>query len=155
MSRDGVLGLLGLVLAAGYAWMAARLPESLLADAVGPQGLPRAYAIVLAALSLVLLLRAIASRQSAVEPTSAPTGAHSVRRAAGLLALGGLYLLVVPWAGYVVSIAALIAATTWYQGGRFSPRIALVAAGGAAVFWLLFVVLLGVPHPSGLWPDLL
>ena len=33
--------------------MAAGIPESLLADAIGPQGLPRTYALLLAALSLV------------------------------------------------------------------------------------------------------
>ena len=41
-----------LALAAGYFLLAAAIPESQLADAVGPQGLPRIYAFLLGALSL-------------------------------------------------------------------------------------------------------
>ena len=41
-----------LALSVGYYWMAAGIPTSQLADAIGPQGLPKTYAILLAALSL-------------------------------------------------------------------------------------------------------
>jgi hypothetical protein len=134
----------GLVLAAAYYAIAGDVPESPLADAVGPVGLPRIYAIVLAGLSLILIGQSLRGGR---ETDHAP----SVRRAFGLLVLGTIYIAVVPIAGYVVSIAALIAATTWYQGRLFNVRILLVAIVGAALFWLLFVVLLGVPHPPGLW----
>ena len=69
----------------------------------------------------------------------------------------------VPWVGYLVSIALLIAATAWYQGGTVTGerdtahparRILLVAASGAVVLWLLFVVLLGIPQPSGVWSEI-
>ncbi len=48
-----------LALAIGYYLLAAQIPESQLADAVGPQGLPRIYAYVLGGLSLVLIARAL------------------------------------------------------------------------------------------------
>ena len=149
MSRDGALGIAGLVLAAAYYVMASDLPESQLADAVGPQGLPKIYAAVLAGLSLILVTRSFSRRASSDEKTP------PLIRPVGLLAFGAVYIAIVPWAGYIVSIALLIAATTWYQGGLFNRRIALVAAGGAVLFWLMFVRLLGVPHPPGLWPSLL
>ena len=34
-------------------------------------------------------------------------------------------------------------------------QVVVIALGGAVVFWLLFVVLLGIPQPAGLWPSLL
>lgn len=149
MSRDGALGIAGLVLAGAYYLMAADVPESQLADAVGPQGLPKIYAGVLAGLSLILVTRSF-HRRANVDQKAPP-----LIRPLGLLAFGAIYLAVVPFLGYVVSIAALIAVTTWYQGGLFNRRILLVSVGGAVVFWLMFVRLLGVPHPAGIWPSLL
>ena len=77
-----------------------------------------------------------------------------VLRAAGMLVIGVIYLAVVPWLGYVVALAGLIAATTYYQGGGLNGRVALVALSGALFFWVLFVAVLGIPHPPGIWPSL-
>lgn len=153
MNRDGALGIIGLMLAGAYYLMAADVPESLLSDAVGPAGLPKIYAVVLAGLSLVLAGRGFRPSQAGRKGPSHAGG--DVARAAGLLALGAVYLAVVEYVGYVAAVALLIAATVWYQGGVFRPRILLVAAGGAALFWLMFVRLLGVQHPPGIWESLL
>ena len=147
MNRDLVFGAGCLALAAGYYLMAAVIPESALSDAVGPQGLPKTYAVVLAALSLVLIVRS--ARQSAAD--SRP---RSLARVGGMLLIGILYLTVVPWLGYVLSLTGLIAATTYYQGGGFSARVVMVAMSGAIFFWVLFVAVLGIPHPPGIWPSL-
>ncbi len=152
MSRDGALGIAGLVLAGAYYLMAADVPESQLADAVGPQGLPKIYAAVLAGLSLILVTRSVGGPNK-VRPTGEK--APPLIRPLGLLAFGAVYIAVVPWLGYVLAIAALIAVTVWYQGGIFNRRILLVSVGGAVAFWLMFVRLLGVPHPPGIWPSLL
>ena len=79
MSRDLQLGILALILAAGYYAAAAALPESLLADAVGPQGLPKIYAAVLAALALALIVRTLsaASRSAVSTPAAPPFAAAS------------------------------------------------------------------------------
>ena len=55
----------------------------------------------------------------------------------------------------MLSLAALIMATTYYQGGAWNRQVAAVAVSGAVVFWLLFVMLLGIPQPAGFWPSLL
>jgi hypothetical protein len=68
-----------------------------------------------------------------------------------MLVIGILYLAVVPSLGYVVSLAGLLAATTYYQGGRLNTRVAVVALSGAVFFWILFVFVLGIPHPPGIW----
>ena len=76
-------------------------------------------------------------------------------RVSGLLLSGAVYIAIVPWLGYVLSLAALIFATTYFQGGGLSRRVALVALSGAVCLWILFVWLLGIPHPPGVWPTLL
>ena len=174
----------------GYYLLAAQIPESQLADAVGPQGLPRIYAYVLGGLSLVLIARSL--RASSPEPISPPRsgrlqparpgppqGGHYVQeenapepepsareprawrrapnaqrasqvlRAFGVVVIGAVYIVVVPWLGYIVSLAALIAATTYYQGGGANRRVAIVSVSGALLFWLLFVAILGIQHPAG------
>ena len=146
-----------LALAVGYYLLAAQIQESQLADTVGPQGLPRIYAYMLGGLSLVRIaqsFRVSTSRAPKAERPE-PSRAHSrVLRPAGVIAIGAIYIAVVPWLGYVPSLAALIAASTYYQGGGFNRRVALVAVSGAVAFWLLFVALLGIQHPAGFWPSL-
>ena len=71
-----------------------------------------------------------------------------------MLVIGVVYLAVVPWLGYILSLAGLIAATTYYQGGGLNTRVAVVAVSGAVFFWVLFVAVLGIPHPPGIWPSL-
>lgn len=151
MNGDLVFGGACLALAVVYYVLAAAIPESQLADAVGPQGLPKIYAIGLGALSLILMARAM--RRSA-------TVDRGSFRFTGLLLIGAIYIAVIPYAGYVLSLTGLIAATAIYQerGFRLKPeamwRPVGVAVAGAIVFWLLFVQILGIQHPAGIWPDL-
>jgi ABC-type xylose transport system permease subunit len=148
-----VFGAICLALAAGYYLMAAAIPESALSDSVGAQGLPKTYAVVLGALSLILIVRASIQQRSHRNPPPA-TLPPAPFRIAGMLVIGILYLVAVPWLGYVLALTGLIAATTYYQGGGLNPRVALVALSGAVFFWVLFVAVLGIPHPPGIWPSL-
>jgi putative tricarboxylic transport membrane protein len=155
LNRDLVFGGATLALAVGYYLLAAQIPESQLSDAVGPQGLPRIYAYLLGGLSLILIVNSVrdtspASR--AERPT--PSVQSRVLRPAGVVAIGAIYIVVVPWLGYIVSLTALIAATTYYQGGGANRRVVFVAVAGALLFWLLFVAMLGIQHPAGFWPSL-
>lgn len=148
MNRDGVLGLLLLAVAATYYAAAAAIPPSTLADAVGPAGLPKVYAIVLGVLALGQLARA--RRGAAGGPA---VSRQLLLRVAGLLALGVVYLIAVPRIGYPLSIAILIIGTAYYQGGRLDRRVIAVGVGGAAFLWLLFVQLLGIQYPMGSWVE--
>jgi putative tricarboxylic transport membrane protein len=148
VTRDGVLGLGLLVVAAAYYLAAQALPESQLADAVGAAGLPKAYAAVLAVLAIVLLAGSWRSRADA---PAIPLG--TLRRVGGVLMIGVAYLLIVPWVGYPLAVAGLIIGTTFYQGGRLDGRVATVGILGALVPWLVFVQLLGVSQPPGAWVE--
>jgi putative tricarboxylic transport membrane protein len=144
MSRaaDVALGAGALALAGAYATMAAAIPVSLLSDAVGPGGVPTMIAALMGGAGALLLLRtALAAPQ---EEGSRPDHA----RAAGLLALLLLYALALPLLGYPIAIGLLAGAVAWFAGARGVAVIGF-AAGVAAFFWLAFVLLLGIPFPSG------
>lgn len=150
MNRDFALGCLMLAVAGGYYAAATLIPESQLADAVGPQGLPRIYAVALAGLSLILIAQSL---RSGVPPAPRPLP-PVLARVAGMLVIGVVYIIAAPWIGYIPSIAALILVTIYYQGGAINRRAALVSVSGAVFFWLLFVFVLGIPQPAGFWASL-
>lgn len=147
MTRDTTLGLLLLVLAGAYYRAAAALPESELADSVGPGGLPKVYAGVLALLA-VLLVAGSRRRVAGVPPAMT---AALLRRVGGLLALGVLYVALLPWVGYPVAIAGLLVGTAAYQGRRLDRQVVTVGVVGALVFWAVFEGGLGIQFPTGRW----
>ena len=151
MARDLSCAAILLIIAAGYYSVASHIGRSALADEVGPAGLPVVYAVVLAIVALVLagkavLLRAVDSAAAA----GGPALGFGLRRAGGVFAIGVGYVLIVPLAGYFLTLVLVIAAMALYQGERASARLATIAVAGAALFWLLFVRLLGIPMPA-LW----
>jgi len=164
MRGDLVLGIVTLAVAVLYYRMTAAIPQSVLADAVGPQGLPRVYAVVLVVLSCILIARSVPDvvrgtrtprRVEAPGHGPSKVGARShVRRAMGLLLIGVAYVAAAPYVGYLPALAVLIIATTHYQGRPLDTQTVAVGVGGAIVMWLFFVQLLGIPEPPGLWPDL-
>ena len=156
MPRDLAFGAATLVLSAVYYWMAASVPLSQLSDGIGPQGMPKVYSVILAALSLLLMAGAL--REPAPKKTEdseqangdEKTTASPLLRAAAVLLVGVVYLFVVPWVGYPIGIAALILATVYCQGASLNRSAVLIAICGAAFFWVLFVALMGIAQPPGI-----
>ena len=158
--REIILGCATLVLATAYYLQATRIPQSDISDVIGAQGLPRTYAALLALLSVILIGRAsMARRAAAAQEDPAIVATHRmsggvVWRTLGMLLIGILYVALVSWLGYLLSIAGLIAATIYFQGGKLNRVTWAVAFGGALVLWLLFVRILHIPHPAGIWPSI-
>ena len=167
MHRDVAFGGATLVLSVVYYGMAVSVPISQLADTIGPQGLPKAYALILAALSLILIARSIrdprsrvrdltfgirdANRAGAARSRISDLGSPSFRAVAVLL-IGVAYIMVAPWLGYLLSISLLILATTYCQGLSISRQSAILAFAGGVFFWLLFVMVMGIAQPPGFFP---
>jgi putative tricarboxylic transport membrane protein len=152
-SRDVWFGTVMLAVGLAYYWLTIRVPQSALDDAVGPVGLPRLYVVILVALSVVAIVRAALAgeRRDAQPRDDVPRRSW---RFAGMLLLGVLYVAIVPWLGYLPSIALLIAGTAWYQGGAINRRVLVVSASGALLLWLLFVAFLRIPQPPGAWTSI-
>lgn len=158
MPRDAVVGSVILAFAGLYWLGAGTIRHSSLDDSIGAAGLPNMLAALLAGLALLLILRSVAFSPRPAEGAGDEAqgeGATAHRRAVGMLALGVAYLLVVPYLGYGLSVALLVAAVALYNRQQPSLRLAAVTILIAVCFYLLFVRLLHIPLPPGIWPNLL
>ena len=155
MNKDIGSGALLLALAALYYWAMLQIPVSSLSDEVGAHGMPTVLAIALAVVSCLILGRGVVAALG-VSPEAAETSTDeddrtvaTLPRALGVIALGALYIAVASFAGYIPALAVLIFTTAIYEGLQLGWQPAAVAVGGAVVFWLLFVKLLGTEQPIG------
>ena len=149
MTKNIVCGVAGLALAVGYYLIADDLPRSLLSDPTGADGLPKLLAILLGLLSLALIASSILRIARGGEGEGEIVGMGRHLRAAGMVGLGVLYLLALPWLGYLATIFVFILAVALYAGTRLSLTPVAISATGAAVLWLTFVRLFGIPMPAG------
>jgi hypothetical protein len=161
MSRDFYAGSGLLIFAVVYYLAAAAIPASQLSDTVGPGGMPKSYGIALGILSILLIgqsllaqRRAVTARADAAAREKARQERYSALRALGMLAIGIAYLVLLPLIGYVLALALLIIAAAWYQEGARRRWLIPTAIVGAGVFWLVFVEVLKIDQPAGLWPTL-
>jgi hypothetical protein len=139
LRRDLACAAFGLALAGAY-WAAAdALPESLLADAVGADGVPKGLAVLLAVFSVLIGIKGFSKKDAPAK--------QDHRRPLGVAALGFLYVAAASFIGYLVSIALLAGGAALYYGAARRLGVALFALGTAALLWALFAGLLGIPMP--------
>ncbi len=152
MARDLTCSAVLLVIAGTYYALASRIGSTALADEVGADGLPLTYAVLLGALGAALGIKTLFAywlRRDAGARGDVPRApVYVLSRAAGTLALGGVYVAVLTVLGYWLSLALLLPAMAAYQGEAIGRRLLLVTLGGATAFWLIFVWLLGIPMPG-------
>lgn len=146
LARETVLGALAILIAGLYLAGAASIQQSLLADAVGADGVPRMIGYGMAGVGVALIARGV-FRPAKLKEDALPVQAHL--RALGLLALLIAYLVAVPWLGYGLAIAALLGATALYAGARPGVTVLCASVAGAILFWLMFKLLLGIQMPAG------
>ena len=151
MFKDLLSGIVLVCAAAAYYVASRSIQVSSLEDEFGPHGLPNLLAVALGGIGVLLGAKGAWGLRK-VRSVAVATGSEGNRpwRAAGLLAIGFGYILIVDKLGYPVALALMIAAVAWYKGSKPGWRMAAIALGGAAVFWLLFVWLLDVAQPTGL-----
>lgn len=159
MQRDIILGLCLLAFSGLYWLGASDIVESGMDSGVGAQALPKGLAYALAALSVLLIAQAMARKALAGgEPELDEEQAHFLKsnhvRAFGVLVIGAVYLAIISYTGYLVGLFLLMAATAVYMGRKPSLLLAAIMATGAALYWLLFVEVLHVPLPAGIFAGL-
>jgi hypothetical protein len=152
LGRDDLLGVAMIVLAAAY-WAAAdRIPVSLLADAVGADGVPKMLALALGILGTLLFAAARLKPAGPEEPAADDAEQRrATLRAAGLFAGLAAYALLLPALGYPLALALLIGGSAAYAGARPSPVLLMIAIAGGLGFWMFFAKGLGVILPLGVW----
>jgi putative tricarboxylic transport membrane protein len=159
-----ITGAIGLVASLTYVFAARRIEDSLLADAVGASGVPVGVGVLMAVASLALLVKALLPSAQARAAALASSGAASEASAespmrphglaAGLLVILLVYLLILPWLGYIVSIGLLSAAVAWFSGGRERKALLGFVLLTGPLLWFLFDYALKVRMPAGFWPRL-
>ena len=154
-----------LLVLSGLYWMGSdMIAQSSMSGSVGADGLPKLLAIVLAVLSVVLIIQSFLMRRltaASEGPAAVPEDGEEpefTRRghflAAGLLVITIVYSLILPYAGYAVSIGFLLLAVAMFYGRRPSLGLLAFVVIGAGAFHLIFVTLLAVRMPTGIWPSL-
>ena len=151
---DRITGVLGILVSASYIAYARQIEDSLLADEVGAAGVPTAVGLVMMLAAAGLLLKA---RRPSAAPVGdgakadTPWAAHWL--ALALLGVLAAYVLVLPVAGYWVSVALLIGAVSALVGACDRKVILACSVLGASGLFTLFTLLLNIRLPAGLWPS--
>ena len=128
-----------------------RIPSSTLDDGVGPRGFPLVLTVALVAVATAIAVRALATAPAGARAHGEAQGSRSALAACARPArarravCSGVRIL-----GYPLALFLLLVAVPLYEGMRFSWRVPAVAAGGAAFFYVLFEIVLGVRQPEGL-----
>jgi hypothetical protein len=158
VTRDTAVAL-GLIALAGLYWLGAdQIRMSRLEGIVGAQAVPKGLSVGLVILAVLLIAQdLLGTRRAAAasgpdEPEVSGTRPHL--RAGGMLLIGMGYLALVGTIGYLPAVVGLVLATALYLGQSPSSRLALIAVGLAVLYYLIFVRLLGIPLPPGIWPEL-
>ncbi len=153
---DRITGVLGILVSASYVAYARQIEDGMLADAVGAAGVPSAVGLLMMLASAILLLKTLSPAKATSAAGHSATGqatpwaAHGL--ALALLAVLSVYVLVLPVAGYWVSVALLIGAISALVGAREGKTILACSVLGASGLYTLFTLLLKIRMPAGLWP---
>jgi hypothetical protein len=156
MLKDFIGGLLLLAFAVVYFYFSLGIQHSTLSDSVGADGFPKGLAYMLAGLSLIMIVKSAvlgirAYTRGEIAMSIDPVFVRTTCRMLGMLAFAVGFLLILPYAGYILTTGLLVLAVALYQGRKLAWPVFATAIGGAVAFWLLFVVVLGIPLPSGSW----
>lgn len=153
---DKVGSVLWLLLAAGIFVASGELPAG--TGETGPEFYPRVIAVLIALFALLQLGRSLYE-----EGASAHTVTGQEVKTVGTVAvLVTLYVLSLPWLGFVTGTVVFLVVGMLYSGARSAPRIGGVAVLVSVVLYYMFAVFLRIPLPEspfvpveGLLPGLL
>jgi hypothetical protein len=149
--KDLLAAAILLSIAGAYGSATLQIPSSTLDDGVGPRGFPLVLTAALVVVAIAIAVRALTVTGAGTRADDEAKEAQARwPRALGLLAFGALYIPATAVLGYSLALFLLLVAVALYEGARFSWRVPAVAAGGAAIFYVLFGVVLGVRQPEGL-----
>jgi len=147
--RNIIIGLVLAAFAIVYGTLALQLPERNIEGTPGPGFFPGLIGVILLVLSVALVAQGARAWRTG-DQDGARQGLD--RRGTLMLALFAAYILVLPFAGFIVASVPFAGAMMWLFGGR-KP---LLVVAGAIVLPLLLSLLFGevfrIPLPHGSWP---
>jgi len=145
--RDAIAGAILLVIGVVYGLLTASLPNRSLPNTPGPAFFPWLITVGLIVLSVALLVQSVVRGDDSRQATSD-------RFASGwllALTLFFVYLIVLPYAGFLAASVPFFAGLMWLYGERNRLVLALasiaIPVGLFYIFRLVFQILL----PAGVW----
>lgn len=134
-----------LVFAIVYFQQSYAITRGFASDRLGPAFFPRMLAMVLGALAVTLIVRAVSGRSDPSRPPAIRVGVFL-----GLVILLVLYAaLLLPRLGFALATPVLVAGAIWLLGFRQWATLAGTAVGVTAVLYLVFARALHVLLPMG------
>lgn len=137
---DRIFGVVGLLLAIGFAMAALTIEESFLSDAVGPKAFPLIIATILGLSSLVIALK----------PDDAPDWPSLGRLAEilGAAVVMVLYAELLPVLGFIIATCFAAGYLTWRLGSGLVATVA-TGVGTSLGIYVVFHLVLGLSLARG------
>ncbi len=137
---DRILGGAGLALACFYIWAATIIPDSFMADAVGPRTFPIIIGAIIIICSVVFILRP--------DPEPQWPAISNLLEIAGAVAVMAVYAKLLPELGFVISTVFATTYLTWRLG---SPILGSIITGVATSvgIYVVFRLILGLSLARG------
>ena len=106
-----------------------------------PATWPALAALTLAVLGLIVLTEGATPGPGATAPEGRAAGAALAAIVAGAA--------LIPWLGFPLAAALVLAALSWLFGGRSVSRVSAFSGLGAVAVWLFFESVMRFPLPDG------
>ena len=150
MAHKNIAAAIGLLVLAGwYAALTTGLPDrDVMPNTPGPAFFPWLITAGLSALSLALLFQGITALK---RRTGATAERQDVRKPALALASIAIYLVALPYLGFVPASVLFFAALMWLYGARNPILIAAASILGPVILFVLFRYGFNIILPRGLW----
>ncbi|MGH8745261.1 MAG: tripartite tricarboxylate transporter TctB family protein [Burkholderiales bacterium] len=154
LGRDGIAGLVCLVLSLGMLALTRGLPQSAMVP-VGPGFYPRIVLVIMAALSLMLLIFDLRAGRGGRPRGAKPAPPPNYRLVAITFSAFVVYVALLPPLGFRIATFLFVAALQWLlERPRGVRRWALLLAIALATPWLTHLAFenyLSVLLPRGSW----
>lgn len=137
---DRIFGVVGLLLAIGFAFAALSIEESFLSDAVGPKAFPLIIATVLGLSSLAIALRP--------DPEPHWPGLGRLVEIVAAVVVMVLYAELLPVLGFVIATAFASAYLAWRLGSGLIGTLA-TGVGTSLGIYVIFHLVLGLSLARG------
>lgn len=145
--NDRYLGL-GCIILGIFAYMAASQWKVMVgADPAGPGGIPKILSVGIAAIGIILIAGSFLMKNKQKEKPLFTR--KELMITVSLLAICLVYILVLPYIGYLLATPLLIASILFSLGSRSAKSILLISAITTLLLFLMFYSVLKVNLPLG------
>ncbi len=154
MKHDRIAGILLIVFAAFIYWQSCRLPEPLLQDKLGPDALPKLYAIILGSLGLIISAKGFfkaTEKNKRISPDW-KTWWHDYRFVVFSFVMFFVYIQAMKYAGFLIATLLYLPAMMLVIGSRNKKSVLTAVITTACVtlgIFFSFTYLLNIFLPSG------